>query len=361
MNSKTLSKGIVRAVLKLAALAAFLYFLYQIQSVIGFIVVALVLSLLGSPVKRFLMNKCKFGNNLAAIVSVLFFVLLLAGFITTFIPMVVTQSDNIAQINVAEIERDVNKILHDYGGILKSKSAPNEEVTVTSLMKKINLNIPNLLNSVFGTLGNLGMAIASIVFITFFFLKDKEMLQRNFIKVLPDEHQEKILSSIEKINHLLSRYFLGLLGQLSVMFGIYIIVLLIFGIENAFAVAFFCAVLNIIPYIGPLIAAVLAVLFSILTFSATTGNVSDAFPTALYVLIGFQIGQFIDNNITGPLIFSNSVNSHPLEVFIVILIAGMLFGVVGMIAAVPLYTAIKVILKEFFPNNPVVKVLAKDI
>jgi predicted PurR-regulated permease PerM len=79
------------------------------------------------------------------------------------------------------------------------------------------------------------------------------------------------------------------------------------------------------------------------------------------VLIGYSAAQFIDNNFSTPLIFSNSVNSHPLEIFIVILASGFVFGVLGMIVAVPLYTVIKVVAKEFFPRNPVVKVLTKDI
>ena len=83
--------------------------------------------------------------------------------------------------------------------------------------------------------------------------------------------------------------------------------------------------------------------------------------TTLYVLIGYTVAQIIDNNITTPLIFSNSVNSHPLEIFVVILASGFIFGVLGMIVAVPLYTIVKVVAKEFFPQNPIVKVLTRNI
>lgn len=84
-------------------------------------------------------------------------------------------------------------------------------------------------------------------------------------------------------------------------------------------------------------------------------------PKTAWVLLGLVIGQLIDNFFSQPFIFSNSVKSHPLEIFLVIIIAGLLFGVVGMIVAVPGYTAIKVILKEFLAENQIVKRLTKNL
>ncbi|HRA73891.1 MAG TPA: AI-2E family transporter, partial [Flavobacterium sp.] len=139
-----------------------------------------------------------------------------------------------------------------------------------------------------------------------------------------------------------------------------VIVLLIFGIPNLIIIAFLCAVLNIVPYIGPLIASILA---AVLTMLSNLGSDFQTviLPTTIYVLIGFWIVQVIDNNLSQPLIFSKSVSSHPLEIFLVILIAGFLSGILGMIIAVPLYTILKVIGKEFFPENTVIKLLTKNI
>jgi len=79
------------------------------------------------------------------------------------------------------------------------------------------------------------------------------------------------------------------------------------------------------------------------------------------VMIGFIIGQLVDNFFSQPFIFSKSVKSHPLEIFLIIVIGGLIFGVVGMIIAVPTYTAIKVILKEFLADNKIVKQLTKNM
>ena len=84
-------------------------------------------------------------------------------------------------------------------------------------------------------------------------------------------------------------------------------------------------------------------------------------PKTTYVMIGFMIGQLVDNFFSQPFIFSKSVKSHPLEIFLVIIIGGLLFGVIGMITAVPSYTALKVIMKEFLSENKIVKELTKNI
>ena len=84
-------------------------------------------------------------------------------------------------------------------------------------------------------------------------------------------------------------------------------------------------------------------------------------PKTIYVIIGFLLVQVIDNNISQPIISSKSVNSHPLEIFLVTIISGIAFGIGGMIIAIPVYTMIKVILKEFFPNNRIVSVLTERI
>ena len=102
---------------------------------------------------------------------------------------------------------------------------------------------------------------------------------------------------------------------------------------------------------------------AVLTMMSHIGDTQqdNMISTTIYVLIGFWIVQVVDNNLSQPIIFSKSVKSHPLEIFLVILIAGFISGILGMIIAVPVYTIIKVIAKEFFPENTIVKMLTKNI
>ncbi len=359
MTSKIIANGIVRAVLTLAAIFVLLVFLYQIQTVIIYLFVALILSMIASPVVFFLKRKLKFPHIVAVLTTLIFLLSLLAGFIMMFVPLIVTQSENLSLLDTAKLETDVLDLVHqvnDYFGIDTQKMIKESNIT-----SKLNFNfIPVFLNSLLGILSGFGMGLASVMFITFFFLKDRKLFFVGAKKLLPDEHEDKILNSLRKINYLLSRYFIGLIIQMTVLFVLYLTVLLIFGVKNAFIIAFITALLNIIPYIGPVIATVLVIVLTLL------GNIGpetqgEMLSTTLYVVIGYSVAQFIDNNVSSPLIFSNSVNSHPLEIFIVILISGFVFGVLGMIVAIPLYTVMKVIAKEFFPKNPVVKALTKDL
>ncbi|RZW42146.1 MAG: AI-2E family transporter, partial [Flavobacteriaceae bacterium] len=140
----------------------------------------------------------------------------------------------------------------------------------------------------------------------------------------------------------------------------YTIGLLIIGVDNAIVIAFLCALVNLVPYVGPLIGGFLMLLLTMTTnLGASFSEV--ILPKAGFVLIILTVAQLVDNFFSQPFIFSKSVKSHPLEIFLIIIIAGILFGIIGMIVAVPTYTALKVILKEFLSENKIVKRLTKDI
>ncbi|WP_291129512.1 AI-2E family transporter [Flavobacterium sp. UBA7682] len=362
MTSKTIAIGIIKAVgiIVLAALA--LYFLYQIQSVIIYLVVAFILTLIGNPILDFFKRRLKFNHIFATIATLTIFVLLIFGLISMFIPLILAQGENLSLLNTAAIEKSTLELINKIAIFLDSHGIDSSRLfKEANISSKLNFNfIPNLFNSIITTISNFGIGLASVLFITFFFLKDRLVFIMSAKDLMPDAQEDKILNSLHKINHLLSRYFIGLLLQLLIVFILYLIVLLIFGVDNALLIAFLCAILNIVPYIGPLIASVVA---AILTMLGNLGGdfQSQILPLTLYVMIGFWIVQLIDNNVSSPMIFSQSVSSHPLEIFLVVLITGFLFGIVGMIVAIPFYTILKVFGKEFFPENKIIKLLTKNI
>jgi predicted PurR-regulated permease PerM len=362
VNSKTIALGIVKGVgiIVLAALA--LYFLYLIQSVIIYLVVSLILTLIGNPILDFLKDRLKFNHVAATITTLLFFLLIISGLIMLFVPLILDQGRNLSLLNTAEIEKDIILLKNQFATFLDSHNIDSASLfSDTNISSELNFSfLTNFFNSILGMISNFGIGLGSVLFITFFFLKDRKLFIINAKFLIPDGQEDKILNSLHKINHLLSRYFIGLLLQLLVLFILYLSVLLIFGVENALVIAFLSAVLNIVPYIGPLIASVIA---AILTMLCNLGGdfQTEILPVTIYVMIGFWVVQIIDNNFSSPLIFSNSVKSHPLEIFLVILIAGFLFGIIGMVIAIPLYTILKVFGKEFFPENRLIRLLTKNI
>ncbi len=362
MTSKIISNGILKAIFSIIGFAIILYFLFKISTVIIYLIIALILTLISNPLVEFLKKRLKFKNTLAVSFTILFLFLMVVGFIMMFVPLIVDQGKNLSLLNSDAIQKNILELVKKIQDFLETRNIDAGYLLKEShVTEKINFNfLPNFLNSFLNTISNFGMGMASVFFILFFFLKDKISFIIGMRKILPDAHEEKILNSVEKIREMLSRYFIGLIIQLFIVFVMYILILLIFDIQNAFIIAFLCAILNIIPYIGPLIGSVLA---AILTMISNLGGdfQTEILPTTLYVLIGFSIVQIIDNNVSQPIIFSKSVNSHPLEIFLVTLISGFIFGITGMIVAIPFYTMIKVVAKEFIPENKIIQLITKDL
>jgi len=364
MTSKELSNGIIRATYIITIFCLVLFFLYKIKTVIIYFIIALIVSLILSPLVSFLKKRLKFNNTIAVVTTLLLSFLLITGFVLLFVPLLLNQSENLSLLNVSSLEKNYNLLLENIRLYLEDFNINSKQILESSKLSTFTSFefIPNFINSFFNTLGNFSVGLASILFITFFILKERSTFYNNFQQLIPENQKVKVTNSINEINHLLSRYFIGLFIQLNIIMFLYLIVFLIFGVENAVIIALLCAIFNIVPYVGPLIASVVACLL-IMTSGIGSGAdfTNDTIPTVIYVLIGMSIVQIIDNNLSSPLIFSKSTNSHPLEIFLVILISGILFGITGMIIAVPFYTSLKVIAKEFFPENKIIKLLTKKL
>ena len=360
MNSKIISKGILRAIGILAGIVLFLFLLNKIQSVIIYIIIAGILSLISRPIILFLRRKLRFPNSLSVITTMILILALLGGLIGLFIPLIAEQGDSLSLLKVDGLQKNVQNVFNQINTYFSSKG-----IDVLSEIKNVDFisqfkEIPNLLNSIVSLIGSLSIGLFSVLFISFFFMKDSRILKNGLLILVPGKTKKRFAKSLETINDLLSRYFIGLILQITILFISYTIILLIFGINNAVVIAFLCALLNLIPYVGPLIGAVIMIILSMIS------NIGQDFqevmlPTSVYVMIGYLIAQLVDNFVSQPKIFSKATKAHPLEIFLVIIIGGLLFGIIGMITAVPIYTAIKVILKEFLSENRIVKILTKDI
>ena len=362
MDPKTISKGILRATGILVGIFLLLYFLYKIQSVIVYLAIAAVISLIGRPIVLFLRNRLKFKNTIAVIVTMFLMLSILFGLFSLFVPLIREQSQNLSLLDVNSLQENLKDLYEQIVQYLSAKDIDIEKSFKESdLISKLDFNaIPDLLNSVLGTIGSFTIGLFSVLFISFFFLKDSQLMESGLMVFVSDNKETRLKNSIEKIKDLLSRYFVGLVFQILILFIIYTIVLLIVGVHNAVVIAFLCALLNLIPYIGPLISGFLIMLLTMTNYLGMDFQ-TVILPKTIWVLIGFLIGQLVDNFFSQPFIFSSSVRSHPLEIFLVIVICGLLFGVVGMIVAIPVYMALKVILKEFLSENKIVKSLTKDL
>ncbi|WP_396174261.1 AI-2E family transporter [Flavobacterium sp.] len=352
ITSKIIANGIVRAVAIITLLGLGLFFLYLISDVIIYILVALVLTLILKPIVKFFEIRLKFRPILAIVTTFVLMISMILLFFLLFVPLIHSQSKSLSLLDIQQIELKIELLVANFKDLLEKNGVPlGQFVNNFEAPSLVNFSfVSSFFNNILSFISNLSIGIASVIFMSFFFLKDTKRFTLAIKLLIPDKYEAEILNSISKTNTLLSRYFIGLLLQLFLIFILYLIVLFIFQVPNPIIIALLCAILNIIPYIGPLISTVLA---AILTMIAHIGEdfQTDILPTTIYVLIGFFIVQFIDNNINQPLIFSKSTNSHPIEIFLVILIAGFISGILGMVIAVPIYTILKVIAKEFLSKR----------
>ena len=362
MNSKLISNGILRAIAVLAAVLFLGYFLLLIQSVLIYIIIAAIIALIAKPMILFLRKKLKFPNTIAVVSTMVLFVSLIIGITGMFIPLVIEQGESLSLLKTKGLEENIGNLITQANEYFTSKNIDIlSELQGADVFASLK-SIPNLLNSIVGALGSFSVGLFSVLFISFFFMKDSKMFKSALLTLMPKGTEDRFSHSLEKINDLLSRYFIGLVIQITILFVIYTIILLVIGVSNAVVIAFLCALLNIIPYVGPLISAFLMI---VLTMTSGLGQDLDfqteILPKTVYVMIGFIIAQVVDNFASQPIIFSKTTKSHPLEIFLIIIIGGLLAGPLGMIIAVPSYTVLKVILKEFISDNKIVSSLTKDI
>jgi len=337
---------------------------WYFSEVVTYLLVAWVLSLLGRPLMNFFKKRVHFrerhlGNIGATILTILSFYIIIAGLVMLFVPTIIKQVRNLTQVDYAMVAEkwrepfaDFDASLHNIGVLDDGESLGAKTNEALQNLFKPGL-IGNVLGSLISTVGNLIAAVFSTTFILFFFLKEKNLFFSMLGAIVPDEAEPKVQNALEKSSDVLSRYFTGLTLQMAAFSTLVTILLLVMGIKNALLIGLFGGLLNIVPYVGPILGLVFGELITI--SSNIEQDISALPPLMIKVAAAFIVTQTIDNNFTGPMIFSNSVKAHPLEIFLVTLLAAKLGGVVGMIIGVPVYTVLRVLAKEFFNNFKLVK------
>ena len=347
--------------------------IWYFQTIVAYILVSAVLSLIGAPVVT-LLGKLKVGKyslpkGLCAVITLLLFWTVLITFFRIFIPLIASEAQKLSQIDPKSMLNAVNGPLLQLDSLVNSLGMSNGEKfsTLDLLSKKIEsiLNIglfTDLFSSLASTIGNIFIGVFSISFITVFFLKDESLFGTGVILLVPTQYENAARRVLTSTKHLLMRYFVGIGGQIT---GIIILVTLgltLVGIQfkTAMVIALFAGIMNVVPYIGPLIGIIFGLILSLASKIQLVPQ-DQLLPVILYVGLVFLIVHLIDNIVFQPLILSSSVRAHPLEIFLVILIAGHLAGIAGMLVAIPGYTVVRVFAKQFLNNFKVVKKLTEKI
>lgn len=347
---------------------------WYFRNVLIYIVLAIVVSLLSRPLAR-LLGKVRIKNRyvpdwLSSLLSIL---CVLGGFIlivTQVIPVVtgiVREASFFSNLNL--FDGTIADTVNGWAiSIFPSLGKDFDAISVLLDYLKgtfSDISITGILGSMASAMVNLAIGLFSVVFISFFLVKDPKLVAKVAAALVPDRIEDSVMEAIGDIEHLLSRYFVGLtLEMIAVAFfnflGLWLIARI--GPTYALGIAFIAGILNILPYVGPLIGEVLGVaLCLVLKYGAGIGLDVNIMVFAVIVFAIMLSVQFIDNFVLQPIIYSTSIQSTPLEIFIVLLVSGHVGGILGMLAAIPIYTVIRVVAGRFFYNHKAVRRLMPDL
>lgn len=354
------SQDLVKSIIILSAIALIILLLFKIRLGLLYIFISIILTLIITPFNKLLKNKLKIGNSLSSLLSLTMLISFLSLLIVLFVPVLTKQGKNLSLLNTSEFREKIQSTITGLKDYFETQNiSVLDFISDLNIISEIDFSfVTKLFNSIISQIGSFSIGVLSVMFITFFLLKDGNIIFNKIIKLFPKKLVNKLSKSFIKIEDLLTRYFIGVSLQILILFSFYLALLLIIGIENAFAIAFICAILNIIPYLGPLISIILMIILSV-TSSLDIFLINDFITNSFWLFTGFVFIQLIDNFLLQPYIFSSSVKSHPLEVFIVIISAGLLFGIFGLIIAIPVYTTLKVIYQSFFDTKKMISNILK--
>lgn len=359
----------LRNILILIGMAVLVYLFWYFRSIFAYILIAGVISLIGRPVVDLLNGirvwKLKFPRALSSLLTLLLLYGLLALFFAIFIPLITRQIDALSGIDASSVVQGLRDQLDRIDLALRKvyKDMPPDmtlyDILVTTVGNILNpASISDFAGNIVMVLRKFVVAIVAISFLSFFFLKDEGLFKETLMVMVPDQYETRIRNVLHSIKQLLIRYFIGIIIQSTIVLINITIGMTIVGFpfQQALVMGLLIGIFNIIPYLGPWLGGSVAVLMGVAT-AVTAGGYPVIWLLIIYMVIVIALTQAIDNNLIQPMIYSRSVNAHPIEIFLVIMAVGSFAGIGGMIVAVPAYTALRVFAREFFNNfGPVRKI-----
>lgn len=338
---------------------------WYFRSVLVYILLAVVVSLIGKPLMTLLQKITIKGRKapdwILAAFTIILLMVIFTAVVTMIVPVVSGIVKNISLTNIEDAARRVAIPLADFNTFLIStfpKLGSDFRIEVVAVQELQKLFDPSAFSSMIGSAASLvtdlGIGIFSVVFISFFFIKDDGLFTSMVAALVPDKHESNAAQAIADIGNLLSRYFIGVLIEIlgvALLNFLGLLFIARLGADAALGIAFLTGLLNVIPYVGPLFGGVLGTILGLVLKYSSTNPVGLDVNFWIFTIILtaiFCTTQLVDNFLYQPVIYSTSIKAKPLEIFIVLLVVGHIGGPISMIAAIPSYTAVRVIAFRFF-------------
>ena len=366
-------KATLRNILIFFGILLLLACAWYFRNIVVYILVSGVLSIMGRPLVdlfcRIRIKKWFFPRSLSALLTLGIIWGMIIMFFVIFVPLVTTQINYFSTIDsekiVQSVEGPINKVENLFRAFNKdiTTELSIQDYIIGKVSGVLNINmIQNFIGSLIGILGNVLVAIFSITFITFFFLKDQRLFFESILMWVPDKYVDNVTRALYSIKRLLTRYFIGIVIQSTCIMILVTIGMTIAGIDfqQALVMGLILGILNVIPYVGPWLGLFIAIIMGVASH-ITQDFATVVVPLVTYMIIVEAITHLIDNVVFQPVIFSNSVKAHPLEIFVVVLASGFAAGIPGMIFGIPAYTVLRVFAREFFYNFKAVQKITSSL
>ena len=371
-NNERYTDKLAKYILAAAGVAIVCALCWFFRSILAYILIAVVVSLIAKPLMGMLQKLNIKGRRapdwVLAALSIIAVMGVLISIVTAVIPIISSLVKDISMVNIESAARGISVPLAELNEFLRNyfpQLGSDFRIEITILNELQNLFDASAFSTVLGSAASFitspAIGIFSVVFIGFFFIKDDGLFTEIVCALVPDRHEATTQRAISDIGHLLSRYFIGVLIEVAGVALINFLGLLFIaklGFNGAISIAVMTGILNVIPYVGPLIGGVLGTILGIvLKYTSVTPIGLDVnFWVFTIILIAiFAFTQLVDNFLYQPLIYSTSIKAKPLEIFIVLLIVGHIGGPLAMIVAIPCYTVVRVIAFRFFGHIKAIK------
>ena len=321
----------------LAGLGIVIFLCWFFSDIVIYIFIAFVLSLLGSPVVKLLtkihIGKWKFPSSLAAAITLALIIACISLLFYLLIPALVNEVKFLTTIDVASVGESIQDWLNQFDKPLRKYGVLERRQHVTDLLNAEwesfvhKISMSSVVSGTASLVKSLFVAIFSILFMTFFSLKDHKIFFKMVRSWLPNTVQNNYDNILEATGKQVTSYFRGVAMEMFLVGFLEFLICVILGVPNALLIGFVGGLLNIIPYVGTLIAVIVSIIIGVTSLLPISPEMSLVWANIIKILAAFGVAKMVDDFILQPFIYGRQTHSHPLEIFIVILMAGYIGGI----------------------------------
>ena len=351
---------VLRGIVTFAISAAIFALVWYLRSIVFYILLAAVFAIVGRPfvdrLSKLRLGKWQMSRTWAASITLVAMWVVIGGLALIFIPVILGKVNELVSIDWSSMMESWRAPLLDVENAI-NRYFPTPVFDIVKILedmfsKLFSGDMLSTFTNVASSLASIAIAMFSVTFITFFFMRDDGLFYKVVALFFPERFHRNIYRALDSITALLTRYFGGLMVESTIVMIVISVAMMLFGMKpaNALITGLIMGTMNLVPYAGPVIGCFISVLMGIIT---PIDN--EIMYTAMVITSTVLVVKIIDDFIIQPTLYSERVNAHPLEIFIVILISGHVGGVLGMLLAIPLYTVLRVIAREFFSEYDVVR------